>query len=160
MKIKSTVVGLRELDLALSELTKEYSGKESLEALKPALKEGVQEVYQDVKNNTPVDTGGLRDSTRIVVRKSNKKDKKTLGNDSVAYASVEWNWKKSQGDSARYPQQLAIEYGNSSTAARPVLRPALEKNAQNSVNVFGRTLGASIDKTARKLEKKYKPKTK
>jgi HK97 gp10 family phage protein len=138
------VKGLKELEKKLLALSKEYGAKKANSALRAPLKAAMSPIVQEVKNNTPVDTGALRDSTKLRIRQPSKQIKAD-NPDVTMIASVGWEENRKQ--------QIAVEYGTNSREANPVLRPALENNKKEIVARFAKTLGPSIERSARRLSK-------
>jgi HK97 gp10 family phage protein len=156
MELNGKIDGLKELEKSMRDLGKQYSDpKFAVKALRPALKNSVQPLEMTIRGNTPVDTGELRDSVKTRVRQANKIDKGTLGQDAVMVADVGWHWVKGQ---SLLKQALAVEFGNKVTQAQPTLRPALFSNAQRIVDSFKTELIASIEKKAKQLANRNKPK--
>lgn len=156
MELNGKVLGLKELETSLHKLGKQYSDpKIALQTMRPAMRKSMKSTESAIRSKTPVDSGELANSTKIRIRNSNKKDKQVLGEDSVMVADVGWHWTK--GNSLMN-KALAVEYGNKVTIAQPTLRPALQQNASQIVNVFRKELIVSIENKARKLHKKVKPK--
>ncbi len=153
VKVFGKVNGLKELEKSLLDLGKTYGDpKYALQALRPALKKAAEPIEETIKFNTPVDEGTLRDSTQTRIMKTNKRAKNKLGEDAVIHAEIGWHWK---GDKRLWRQSLAVEFGNSKTAAQPVLYPALQQNAGNALNIFKSELATSIKKKAQSLAKKF-----
>lgn len=143
---KSSVRGLRELEMKLDALSKEYGPKEAKKALRTPIRKAMKPVLEDVRSNTPTDTGALEKSAKLRVRAPSRK-LPADNPDVTLIGTVGW-------ENSNMSKQLAVEFGNSNQSAQPTLRPALESNADEVTSIFGRELGDSIDKTAKKLAKK------
>lgn len=150
--VKMKLTGMKELERALLDLGKEYGDpKYALQAMRPAMKKAVEPLVDNIKANTPVDDGDLRDSSKFKIRKANTKDKDVFGQDSIIVAEAGWIWAAGKGT---YAKALAVEYGTSNKKAQPVLRRALEANAGSMISTFKEELAKSIKKKAKQLAKK------
>ena len=98
------------------------------------IRNALRPVRAVIEANTPVDSGGLRDSInqnqRIATRAELRSG--TFTRNDVAVGRVGWFWR---GESLWF-QALAVEYGTRFTQPQRVLRAALEDN----VNVVVATL--------------------
>ena len=146
--------GLKGLEKSLLALAKTYgSPKYALQALRPAIRKALMPIFELIKRTTPVDTGRLRDSTKLAIRrpKANEKKNPGIGKNAVLIGLVGWFWRSG---SPIGRQGLAVEFGTQHRPAKPVLRPALERNFSKIVTTFRTELGTAIKKKARQLHKK------
>lgn len=150
MKLK----GMKELERSLLKLGKEFGDpKYALQALRPAMKKAMKPVEANIRANTPVADGDLKDSVNLKVKKSNKKDKQVLGNDSVMVAEAGWFWRPGQ---STFRKAIAVEYGTSTQEPQPVLRNALDSHANSLIQEFRSELIKSIEKKTKQLRRKSK----
>ena len=149
---KIKVEGLKELEKALIALQKEYGGKAAPQAMRPAVKAALAPVLDTVKENTPVDTGELRDSAKLKIGVVTKKMKRSHHYDknTVIAGRVGWFWK----GRSLWKKSLAVEYGTREIPATLTLRGAMDNHQQGMLNRFKKTLGTSIEKKAKQLAKK------
>ena len=149
---KMKVEGLRDLEKSLRGLQKEYGGKAATQAMRPAVKAAMTPIEDTVRNNTPVDTGSLRDSTKTKIGKPTKKmlSSAHYNSTTIIYGQVGWFWR---GQSLWY-KSLAVEYGTRNTPAKFILRSAMDTHHQGMINRFKDTLAPSIEKKAKQLAKK------
>jgi len=143
VSVKTTVdvYGLKELEDALNELGSEVAGKNG-GLVRTALMGAALPVLKDAKNRVPVDTGKLRDSLK---RSRNKNPDPEIGAKEV----VEVGLISRGGRGTRYGG--FVEFGTEKKAPRPYLRPALESNARESINIFRKRLAAGIEREAKKI---------
>ena len=148
------VEGLKQLERNLSELGRTYGDpKYALQAIRPAIRAALLPIRDRIKQNTPVDTGGLKASTNLRITKATNKLKRNrnVGQDAVIVGQVGWFWRS---PNSLWRQALSVEFGNATTKAQSTLRPALERNFSRIVATFRDTLGPAIEKKARQLAKK------
>tara|TARA_R110000787_G_scaffold2708_7_gene10488 strand:- start:866 stop:1348 length:483 start_codon:yes stop_codon:yes gene_type:complete len=153
VEIKGNITGLKDLEKALLALNKEYSGKAAAQALRPAIKAAVAPLETPIRNATPIDSGDLRDSTKVKVGKPNKKmaSSEYYTKDTVIYGQVGWFWK---GSPSLWHQALAVEFGTRDNPAQSILRDTFDANSDEMLNKFKSTLGPAIEKKAKALAKK------
>ena len=151
--INAKVKGLEGLEKALLGLSKEYDNpKYALQAMRPAMKAAGNVIADEIEATTPVDEGDLKRSTGIKIKKTNSKDKRSLGDDAVIHVEAGWMWPT---DESLWFQSLAVEFGTSNTPAQPTLLPALERKSTTATDTFIEVLVPSIEKKAKSLEKKF-----
>lgn len=156
--------GIGEVDKALRELENDFGQKESAKrVLVPAVREALKPVLMQAIANAPKDTGGLALSLQVEARRPTSRDRRSkyiTQTDTVIGAVTTASAKKlarmSEGKglaSARRklkklgfenPQEftgvdsdaraMSQEFGTAKIPAQPYLRPALESNAQTTVN--------------------------
>ena len=167
--------GTGEVDNALRRLEADFGQKESAKkVLVPAVRESLRPVLNQAIASAPKDTGGLALSLRIEARRPTSKDRRSkyitqtdtvIG--AVTTASAKKLAKMSEGKgllSARRKlkklgfenaeaftgvasdaRAVAQEFGSARNPSTPYLRPALEANAQTTVNNLGQILARRIN---------------
>ncbi len=152
--IKTNINGLKDLEKALTQISKEYGPKEGEKTLRQALRNSAKPVLEAAKENVPEKSGKLKKSLKISVGKPNKQDKRRgATKDTVAVARVKaGNTKKAELGGVYYTHM--VEYGTERSAPVPFLRPAIENESHRSREIFADELGKAIDKTAKRLQRK------
>ena len=167
--------GIGEVDKALRQLEADFGQKESAKkVLVPAVRESLRPVLNQAIANAPKDTGGLALSLQIEARRPTSRDRRSkyitqtdtvIG--AVTTASAKKLAKMSEGKgllSARRKLKklgfenaeaftgvasdarvVAQEFGSARNPSTPYLRPALEANAQTTVNNLGQILARRIN---------------
>lgn len=150
--IKMDVKGMRELEGALIALQKEYGGKAATQAMRPAMKAAMAPLESDVAGGTPVESGGLKDSTKVKIGKPTKKMSASAHYNSttIIYGQVGWYW----SGKSLWSQALAVEFGTQNEPAKQVLRGVFDRENAAMLQRFKDTLGPSIEKKAKSLAKK------
>lgn len=175
MAVTIKLEGIGEVDKALRELEADFGQKESAKrVLVPAVREALRPVLNQAIANAPKDTGGLALSLQIEARRPTARDKRSkyisrtdtvIG--AVTTASAKKLAKMSQGKgllSARRKlkklgfenpeaftgiesdaRAIAQEFGTARNPEKPYLRPALEANAQTTVNNLAQILARRIN---------------
>jgi HK97 gp10 family phage protein len=143
-----TVEGLQEMEKAIQELANEYSAKEALSSLRLPLRKSIAIAKQTAQQKVPVDSGVLKESLKVSVKKPSRRDRRSqhVDKDTVLVARL---------DAKPYKQALAVEFGTSQVSAQPFLRPSLEDNVEEIFRVFTTELSKNISKSAKRLNKKY-----
>ena len=167
--------GIGEVDKALRQLEDDFGQKESAKrVLVPAVREALKPVLMQAVANAPKDTGGLALSLQVEARRPTSKDRRSkyvTQTDTVIGAVTTASAKKlarmSEGKglvSARRKlkklgfenpdaftgiesdaRAVAQEFGSAKNPAHPYLRPALEANAQTTVNQLAAILSRRIN---------------
>ncbi len=164
MAVTIKLEGIGEVDKALRELEADFGQKESARrVLAPAVREALQPVLTQAIANAPKDTGGLALSLQIEARRPTGRDKRSryinrtdtvIG--TITTASAKKLARMSEGKGllrarrklkklgfesadaftgvASDARAIAQEFGTARNPANPYLRPALEANAQSTVN--------------------------
>ncbi len=152
--------GVAELQDQLTEILGVELG---VKALAVAARKAFAPVLETAKSLVPVDSGALRDSLKLTVKKNGGGDTVIMvglkisgparpkGIDAIAakYAghfgggeglkpARRWHW---------------IELGTAKRSAHPFLRPALDQNAQEVLDLLRTELAAQIEKALRKRAK-------
>ena len=153
VEIKGNLTGLKDLEKALSALNKEYGGKAAAQALRPAIRAAIKPLESDVRNATPVQSGALKESTKVKIGKPTKNmaSSEYYAKDTVVYGQVGWFWK---GKPSLWIQALAVEYGNNKVPAQAILRDTFNANSDEMLKKFKSSLGPAIEKKAKALAKK------
>ena len=141
MTIKTTVnvVGLKELEDALHELGSEVAGQRG-GLVRTALRAAAVPVLEEARDRVPEDTGRLKNAIKLR-RHPNPK-----------YLNEIWGVGVDPGRSR--DDLRGAWYGYIVEFNKPFLRPALESNRENSVNLFRKKLAAGIERTAKKIGNK------
>lgn len=149
---KIEVRGLRELEAALLALQKEYGGKAGAQAMRPAVVAAMKPVKQEILQDTPVDQGTLRDSTRVTVGAPTKKmlSSAHYKNTTIIAGRAGWFWSRP----SLWSQALAVEFGTRQVAAQHVLETVFMREHMGMLKRFKDTLGPAIEKKAKALNKK------
>lgn len=127
-----------------------------------AAKIAMESVYADAVALAPYDINRvdteeekphLKNTIRLDARIPNERDKMSeyVNETDIAIAVV--SAKKSA-------VSLSQEFGNAKTRPKPFLRPALEKNIQSMLTALKSELSYILPAYAKKLEKKYRKRTK
>lgn len=175
MGVTIKLEGIGEVDKALRQLEADFGQKESAKrVLVPAVRESLRPVLNQAIANAPKDTGGLALSLQIEARRPTNRDRRSkyitqtdtvIG--AVTTASAKKLAKMSEGKgllSARRKlkklgfenaeaftgvasdaRAVAQEFGSARNPATPYLRPALEANAQSTVNNLAQILARRIN---------------
>jgi hypothetical protein len=175
MAVTIKLEGLGEVDKALRQLEADFGQKESSKrVLVPAVRESLQPVLMQAIANAPKDTGGLALSLQVEARRPTARDRRSkyiTQTDTVIGAITTASAKKlasmSEGKgllmARRKLKKLGFENANAfmgvesdaraiaqefGTAGKPrsgYLRPALEANAQSTVNRLALILARRIN---------------
>ncbi len=148
------VEGLKELEKALRELGKEFGNpKYAVQAMRPAVKAAMKPVEEKIEENTPVDSGGLKESVTTKIGKATRKLKKSehVNEDAIIVGRSGWFWSSEQ---SLYNQALAVEFGNERVSAQSPLRNAFDEENTAMLQRFKNSLGPAIEKKGKALNKK------
>lgn len=175
MGVTIKLEGIGEVDKALRQLEADFGQKESAKrVLVPAVRESLQPVLMQAIANAPKETGGLALSLQVEARRPTARDRRSkyiTQTDTVIGAVTTASAKKlarmSEGKgllSARRKlkklgfknanafvgiesdaRAVAQEFGSARNPATPYLRPALEANAQSTVNRLALILARRIN---------------
>jgi HK97 gp10 family phage protein len=149
------VEGFDELFKTMDELAEEIGKGKTDKIWRKALGYAFEPVLNDAKESAPVDTGQLRDHIYLKVQRPAARDKAsasykgemfmvrvTVGpkrEDSVERTVLNKKG-KFQTVFQNRPVALASEFGTAHEAARPFIRPALEKNVDNIIQRLGQAI--------------------
>ena len=147
-----TIRGLRELENNLAALAAEYGPLNAISALRTPMRRSLRVVAEQIRANTPVDTGGLRDSTAVHISRPNSRLRRSrfVSNNSVLVGRVGWFWRSR----SLWYQALSVEYGNRVTEARPTIRPAVNLLFEEAINNFAPAVADNIERTATRLSRR------
>ena len=106
-----------------------------------AIRAGAKVIADEVKKNTPTDTGNLKKSIGIIKRRSKDKTK-------VRFSVTPRKGGKNDGFYGHM-----IEFGTSKMAAQPFMRPAFESQDNQSIEAAKEYLAKRIDKEVIKARK-------
>lgn len=158
------VEGLRELQDQLIEMVGTVG---AVKALAKAGRKALLPVLMEAKARVPVDTGLLRDSLKITVKKAPKNSEAAVVvgiKVAVGKGGGKSDLKKLSGAERKRAWRKSahwrwhfIEFGTSKMAAKPFLRPSFDRNAQRMVDMLRAELAKEI---ARVLRKRASPQRK
>ncbi|APS52492.1 hypothetical protein AVI51_16650 (plasmid) [Piscirickettsia salmonis] len=126
-KISFSVEGLRDLEKQLKQL----APKKIRTLNRRALRKAAEPLEQQMKANAPQKSGALVESIK-------RRSKKGKGRRTIVNVTV--------GPTRKIDYAIEQEYGSSHQPARPFIRPALNDNAQTSIDIFKSTLTLAIKK--------------
>ena len=154
------VDGLKDLDRALGELGKS-AGKA---VLRRVLKAAAEPIYQAAKARAPSRPAGAKP---VYYGKGENKRLRRPGTDEALVQSgtrltrnQQRTVKREGKDTAEHyvgsrdPIARLLEYGTVNTRAQPVFRPAWEANKDQALTIIKESLGAQIEKTAKRQQAK------
>ncbi len=113
--------GARDLERALAGLVPRARGR----ILVSALRAGGRPIVEDARRRAPVDTGALRDSIGIVMRRRER---------NAAVAALGLRREGRGGKVAFYGK--FFEFGTETMAPQPFMRPALASQEQAAIRAF------------------------
>lgn len=161
-KVTFKVEGMQDFENLIKEMQQDFGEKDQKKILVKAVRKSMATVLNTAKNNVPVDTGALRASLRLEVRKPSRKDKRSkyvmptdivIGNVTTAPGNVLAKKKfmnvktgqiqKGIESDARH---IANEFGTAKMPAKPYLRPAMESQGGNVVNSLAQSLKEALQK--------------
>lgn len=141
------VKGLKELEKNLLDLGKEFGFRNARTSLSKPLKDAMQPVEDQIRQNTPVDQGLLVNSLASKIgRGRGVRDPHLKSKDVVQARRVGWF--------GNYKKMLAIEFGTRQRPAGNIIRGALEDNFNQVVDTFTSGLKQSIEKATNRLNKR------
>jgi len=147
--IKIKVHGLKELDRALNKLDLDLRKKASREAGRKAM----EPVMKEIKSNTPVDSGRLKDTVKLSATNAPSRLKKYSKEASmIASANVGM---KSKDITKTATHAIHLEYGTKNMAPQPFIRKAFTNPKQKATIMrFRKELKKSITKFANRQAKR------
>lgn len=175
--------GIGDVNEALKALEREFGAKTVQgKVLVPSVREAMQPVLAAAVSNAPKDTGGLALSLQVEARRPTNRDRRSkyiTQSDTVIAAVTTASGKKlarmSEGKGLLRSRKrlaklgfenaatftgvesdarvVAQEFGTARNGAQPYLRPALEANAQSTVNRLGEILARRIQEFRNKQGK-------
>lgn len=158
MGVTIKLEGIGEVDKALKQLEEDFGAKTAQgKVLVPAVREAMRPVLLQAKQNAPEDTGGLQRSLVVEARRPTKRDRRSkyvTQTDTVIAAVTTASGKKLAKMGIKSDARaIAQEFGTARHPAQPYLRPALEANAQNTVNRLSEILARRIQQFRAKMSK-------
>ncbi|ALA26724.1 hypothetical protein AVI51_16325 (plasmid) [Piscirickettsia salmonis] len=126
-KMSFSVEGLRELEQKLKTL----EPKKIRNLNRRALRKAAEPVEAQMKANAPQKSGALAESIK-------RRSKKGKGRRTIVNVTV--------GPARKIQYAIEQEYGSSHQPARPFIRPALNDNAQTSIDIFKNALTLALKK--------------
>jgi HK97 gp10 family phage protein len=164
------VEGMKEFDSLLKEIQDDFGEKDSKKILNKAVRQSMGYVLNAAKSQAPVDTGGLRASLRLAVRKPTRRDKRSryientdivIGQVTTAPGNVLAKLKYKNAKTGEKTigmesdaRALANEFGTANMPAHPFLRPAMESQAQATISSLSNSLKSVLEKYRAKQAKK------
>ena len=153
--------GMRELHDQLKNLRDQALAAKMLAA---AARKAFKPVLEDARAHVPVDTGLLRDSIRLTVKRPQKGDTNVVVGLRVAVGRGGGAKDLRKLEKGSTERQLAwrksahwrwhfVELGTSKMAARPSFQPALFKNRAVVLDLFKQELAKAIQRTLRRQAK-------
>lgn len=158
MGITIKLEGIGQVDQALKQLEEDFGSKTAqAKVLVPAVREAMRPVLLDARQNAPEDTGDLMRSLLVEARRPTKRDRRSkyvTQTDTVIAAVTTASGKKLAKMGIKSDARaIAQEFGTARHPAQPYLRPALEANAQSTVNRLGDILARRIQQFRAKMSK-------
>lgn len=158
MGITIKLEGIGEVDKALKQLEEDFGAKTAqAKVLVPAVREAMRPVLLDARQNAPEDTGDLMRSLLVEARRPTKRDRRSkyvTQTDTVIAAVTTASGKKLAKMGIKSDARaIAQEFGTARHPAQPYLRPALEANAQNTINRLAEILARRIQQYRAKMGK-------
>lgn len=158
MGITIKLEGIGAVDQALKDLEREFGDKMAQsKVLVPAVREAMKPVLAAARQNAPKDTGDLARSLIVEARRPTKRDRRSkyiTQTDTVIAAVTTASGKKLKKMGIKSDARaIAQEFGTAKNPAQPYLRPALEANAQNTVNRLADILARRINEFRQKQTK-------
>jgi HK97 gp10 family phage protein len=169
-KVTVDVTGVKEFAELLEQMQADFGVKDSSKILNKAVRKSMGNVLGAAKRLAPVDSGGLRASLRLVVKKPNRKDRRSryiedsdvvIGQVTTAsgnqLAKLKYKNAKTGEKTVGVESDgraLANEFGTAKMAGKPFLRPAMESEAQTTVSSLAGSLKAELEKYKAKQSKK------
>ena len=145
LRVDGAVENGEEMDRVLAGLARDFGAKAGLLPLRQAVRAAATPVLRDLERSTPVRTGSLRASARLVV----SANKRGQGRKPTAYALI--GWRPKRGGRARREQALAIEFGARGAPARRVLDRLFRRNADRMRRVLTKEIPLAVERQFKKL---------
>ena len=141
--------GLEQANNNINQLSAEFGPRRAVQTFNVPLRRAFAIVEQDIRANTPVESGELRDSTRLRAGRANRFERRRFPD---AVYAVRAGWFYPSPNTLTF-RALATEYGTSNQSANPVLRTALANNAERAIRIFCDEIGDRIQRTATRLNR-------
>ena len=158
MGVTIKLEGIGEVDKALRALEEEFGDKMARsKVLIPAMREALKPVLEQARANAPKDSGDLTKSLIVEARRPTRRDKRSkyvTQTDTVIAAVTTASGKKLAKMGIKSDARaIAQEFGTAHNPAQPYLRPALESNAQTTINNLAGILARRIERFNTKYRK-------
>ena len=140
--------GFAELEENWLELAEDLGPAKARTTLNRPMRQAVEIVADEIRENTPVDSGGLRESVATNAGRARRQEVSSgvFDTNDVVVARAGWFWR---GES-RWFQALAVEYGTRTAPAQMILRDALMNNSAKALEMLSTGIEQAITKrTAR-----------
>ena len=141
--------GLEQANRNINELAREFGPRRARQTFSVPLRRAFAIVEADIRANTPVDTGNLRDTTQLRAGVANRFERRRFPD---AVYAVRAGWFYPSPNTLTF-QALAVEYGTRFQGGTAVLRTALANNVERSLQIFCNEIGDRIMRTARRLNR-------
>ena len=152
------IKGGKELEKTLLQLSKQYGPRNIRTAVNAPLKEAIKPVEADIRSNTPVDTGNLKNSIGTKLGRGklpkgggNSRGVSKGGVGANIFAAIRTGWMN-----INFRKAVAVEYGTTKKPATNVISNALERNASGVLSIFFNGVSKSIEKAVNRLSKRKK----
>ena len=164
--------GFKETEELFRQITNDFGAKDASKIMRNAVRKSMKPVLSVARTLTPKDTGALAASLQVETRTPSRKDMRSkyvypgdvvIG--AVTTASGKQLAKRTFKNIKTGEKQKGIEsdaratareFGTANVAAKPYLRPALERSASSVTASLGDSLKFSLDKYKAKQAKKVK----
>jgi HK97 gp10 family phage protein len=169
-RVKFKIEGFKEFEDLLTEIQEDFGPKDQRKILNNAVKMSMASVLNTARRMVPADTGALRASLRLEVRKPSGRDRRSkyvapgdivIGSVTTAPGNVlakktfkNLKTGEKQKGIPSDARAIANEFGTANMAAKPYLRPAMEVEKNNVVNDLGSMLSVALQKYKAKQAKK------
>lgn len=156
------IEGVQEFETLIKEMQQDFGENDQKKILNKAVRKSMTPVLNTAKSLVPIDTGALRASLRLEVRKPSRKDRRSkyvsendvvIGNVTTAPGNVlaKKSFKNMRSGQVQTgiksdARAIANEFGTAKMPAKPYLRPALESQSGNVVNKLGQSLREVLEK--------------
>lgn len=164
--------GFKETADLFKQITNDFGVKDASKIMRNAVRKSMKPVLNVARTLTPKDTGALAASLQVETRKPSRKDlrsKYIYAGDVVIGAVTTASGKqlakrtftniqtgKKQKGIESDARATAMEFGTAKVAAKPYLRPALERSATSVTGSLGESLKFSLEKYKAKQAKRVK----
>ena len=134
--------GFAQLERDWLQLAGDLGPAKARTTLNRPVRQAIEMAADEIRENTPVDSGDLQRSVRTNSGRANRKELRSgvFDPNDVVVARAGWFWR---GESMWF-QALAVEYGTSQQAPRMVLRDALRNNADAMLGTLRRGIREAI----------------
>lgn len=164
------IEGVQEFEALIKQMQQDFGENDQKKILNKAVRKSMTPVLNTAKSLVPTDTGALRASLRLEVRKPSRRDRRSkyVSENDIVIGSVTTapgnvlakksfkNMRSGQIQTGIKSDARAIanEFGTAKMPAKPYLRPALESQSGNVVNKLGQSLREVLEKYKARQAKK------